>query len=248
MQLPSVVATGLASIPVSRVARRLFGPDAAWPAAVAFAVIPRVAFTAVDARPYAFAYLALVAATLSLLNLTDQGGRRWAAAYGATVGGTVQLLTLGAQIPYLVEHARIRNLPMKGSGLLANPSLLSLLETLIPLPVIAAVALGILVGRATAGLELGSLPNGERRYWRPGSGWLPRLVSTCSRGHGRQPPVGHLHAVDRGRPGSSPQRTVRGDPAGTGPSRHTLSSSRSLCLPGAVGGMATRIGGAPLRT
>ncbi len=189
MRLPSLAAAALATYVLARLARRLFGAPAGWPSAVAFAVTPVVAFSAIDARPYAFAYLALSLATVSLVNLSERGDPRWAAAYGASLAGTVHfhylfafallghlpylvarwprmdpsarrglwlaggtaavlLLPLAAQARYLVEHARIPDLP------LGSPSFATFLDTLIPVSVLAGTLLGVFVAWPTATLEL----------------------------------------------------------------------------------------------
>jgi len=189
MRLPSLAAAALATYVLARLARRLFGPRGAWASAVAFAVTPIVAFSAIDARPYAFAYLALSLATVGLVNLSERGDPRWGAAYGASVAGTVHfhylfafallghlpylasrwprmdpsarrglwlaggtaavlLLPLAPQVRYLVEHARIPDLP------LGRPSFATFLDTLIPVPVLAAALLGVFVAWWTGALEL----------------------------------------------------------------------------------------------
>ncbi|HXF71901.1 MAG TPA: glycosyltransferase family 39 protein [Actinomycetota bacterium] len=109
MRLPSFVAAALATIILSRLARRLFGPGATWLAAAVFAVIPVVAFRAIDARPYAFAYLALITATLCLVRLVEEGTPRMAVAYGAAVAATVYFHYLFAfallgHVPYLMRR------------------------------------------------------------------------------------------------------------------------------------------------
>lgn len=111
LRLPSLVAASLATFLMARLGRRLFGVGAGWTSAVVFAVTPVVAFSAIDARPYAFAYLFLAAATLSLINFLDRAGPRWAVAYGASVAATIHshylfaLAVLG-HLPYLVSRWR----------------------------------------------------------------------------------------------------------------------------------------------
>jgi hypothetical protein len=89
LRLPSLVAGAVAALFVARLGRTLFGREAGWISGVAFSVTPLVAFSAVDARPYAFAYLGLAAATLSLVRLWESGQRRWSLAYGVAVAATV---------------------------------------------------------------------------------------------------------------------------------------------------------------
>jgi uncharacterized membrane protein len=56
-----------------RLADRLAGPQAAWPAVIIFALIDPVAFAAADARPYAVALLAVIGSMFLLVRWFDTG-------------------------------------------------------------------------------------------------------------------------------------------------------------------------------
>ncbi|HXF71905.1 MAG TPA: glycosyltransferase family 39 protein [Actinomycetota bacterium] len=189
LRSPSLLAGLFAAILVGRLGRRLFGPNAGWASALVFAATPIVTFSAVNARPYAFAYLALAAATVSLINLLEDRGARWGPAYGAAVAATIHfhylfgfallghvpfllsrwpgrerparrglwtalailailLFPLIFQIPYLLAHARIPDLP------LGRPSMEALLISLVPLPILAGLVLGLLIARSIGPIEL----------------------------------------------------------------------------------------------
>ena len=189
LRLPSLAAALAATLLVASLGRRLFGAGAGWASAVAFAATPIVAFSAIDARPYAFAYLSLAAATVFLVQLADRGDRRSAVAYGASVAATIHfhllfafallghlpflarrwqgmsssarrrllvsatvaavlLVPLAAQLPHLVAHARLPNLP------LGSPSFDGLLRTLVPVTLVAGVVLGWVLARAAGPVDL----------------------------------------------------------------------------------------------
>lgn len=125
LRLPSVAAAGTTTVLLARLAKRLFGSPAAWPSAVIFAITPIVAFSAIDARPYAFAYLSLVAATLSLVILAQEGGHRWVVAYGVCAAATVYFHYLVAfallgHVPYaLMQGAARKRYIMVGAAIAA---------------------------------------------------------------------------------------------------------------------------------
>lgn len=109
LRLPSLAAAGTATFLLARLAKRLFGSTTAWPSAVVFAVTPIVAFSAIDARPYAFAYLALAGATLTLVILLQDGGYRWSIAYGICAASVIYFhylfgFALLGHVPYALVH------------------------------------------------------------------------------------------------------------------------------------------------
>jgi hypothetical protein len=73
LRLPSLVAIALATYLIYRLANRLIAPGAGWPAAIVFASFGSVSFAAGDARPYATATLATVAAMFLLVRWLDSG-------------------------------------------------------------------------------------------------------------------------------------------------------------------------------
>jgi len=73
LRLPSLIAMCGAAYFLYRLALRLLGPRAAWPTVIIFASIEPVAFAAADARPYAIAMLAVVAAIFFLVRWFDMG-------------------------------------------------------------------------------------------------------------------------------------------------------------------------------
>jgi hypothetical protein len=67
MRLPSVLCMAIAAVFVDRIAARWWDEEAGLLAAAVFAGMPDIAFAAVDARPYAFALMALTVYAWALL-------------------------------------------------------------------------------------------------------------------------------------------------------------------------------------
>ncbi|MHA3703895.1 glycosyltransferase family 39 protein [Jatrophihabitans sp. YIM 134969] len=72
LRAPSAVAIGLAAVGVVVLARRAYGPGTALLAGVVFAVLPRVTWAGIEARPYALT--AAVAVWLTVLAVTAADG------------------------------------------------------------------------------------------------------------------------------------------------------------------------------
>lgn len=89
LRLPSVLAMLATTWLVFRLGQRLFDREAGRLAAIVFASMGWVAFTAVDARPYAFAFLTLTASTLALVRWLDEGNLRMGLAYAILVAATI---------------------------------------------------------------------------------------------------------------------------------------------------------------
>lgn len=107
LRLPSVLATATATFLVYRLGHRMFDHGTGVLSAIIFASLGNVAYIAIDARPYAFALLALTASTVMLVRLLEQGGVERAIAYALSVAGTVYLhylFALGfvAHVAYVV--------------------------------------------------------------------------------------------------------------------------------------------------
>jgi hypothetical protein len=89
LRLPSVLAMALATFLLFQLASHLLGEDAAWPTVLIFLSSEEVAFAAVDARPYAFALLTLIASTLFLVRWMQTGRNVFALGYAVLVPLTV---------------------------------------------------------------------------------------------------------------------------------------------------------------
>ncbi len=85
LRLASTLFAGGAAFYIHRLGRRLFDAETAWLAVLAFAVAGDVRFAAGDARPYALALFACVAATFYLIRWVEDGARKDAALYVAAV-------------------------------------------------------------------------------------------------------------------------------------------------------------------
>jgi mannosyltransferase len=83
LRLPSLAASVGSALILAGLVRRLIGREAARVSVLVFAATSVVAFEASEARPYAIATLAVVAATSALVRWLDQGG--WAHAIVYTV-------------------------------------------------------------------------------------------------------------------------------------------------------------------
>lgn len=103
MRIPSALAMAAAAVFVVLVTRRLYTPRIALVAGLLFAVTPGISRYAQEARPPAFAVLAVMASTYVLLVAIERSRARWWVAYAATVAcvGLVQVIAL----PYLAGHA-----------------------------------------------------------------------------------------------------------------------------------------------
>lgn len=89
LRLPSLLAIALATFLLHQLASHLLGQDAAWPTVLVFLSLKDVAFAAVDARPYAFALLTLIAATLLLVRWMQTGRDVFALGYAVLAPLTV---------------------------------------------------------------------------------------------------------------------------------------------------------------
>jgi mannosyltransferase len=89
LRLPSLLAMALATFLLFKLASHLVGEDAAWPTVLIFLSCEDVAFAAVDARPYAFALLTLIASTLLLVRWMQTGRDVFALGYAVLVPVTV---------------------------------------------------------------------------------------------------------------------------------------------------------------
>ena len=103
LRLPSVIAIIAATWLVHRLAKRLFGCEAAFPAVGVFASCETVIFAGADARPYALVLLAVAASTLLLVRWLGSGALPDAAGYVITAALAVYLHYL--VFPVLGAHA-----------------------------------------------------------------------------------------------------------------------------------------------
>ncbi len=111
LRAPSAIAVGVATAGVYLLAVRLGWASSAPVAAVAFVLLPRVAWMGIEARPFAFATAAGVWATLVLLVAVDRRRARWWVLYGALVAVAILLnlylvLLLGAHLVSLLLTRR----------------------------------------------------------------------------------------------------------------------------------------------
>jgi len=89
LRAPSVVAMLGAVFVLYRIAREFFEPTIALLIVVFFSLHPIVVFAAIDARPYAFAVLALNGAILMLLRWSRTQSLKYAVAFGIACGGVL---------------------------------------------------------------------------------------------------------------------------------------------------------------
>lgn len=89
LRAPSVVATLGTTYLVYVLGRRLFDRRTGLLAAALFSALPAVAFAAGDARPYAFALLALVASAVALVSWLEEGRLRHGVLYAICLVATV---------------------------------------------------------------------------------------------------------------------------------------------------------------
>jgi 4-amino-4-deoxy-L-arabinose transferase-like glycosyltransferase len=81
LRVPSLAASAGSAVVLAGLVRRLIGREAARIAVLVFAATSVVAFEASEARPYAIATLAVVAATSALVRWLDEGGWTRAVVY-----------------------------------------------------------------------------------------------------------------------------------------------------------------------
>ena len=111
LRMPSVIATAATAGLLVLLGRRLFGTPQGLVAALLYAAVPATTRYAQEARPYAFAVLAAVAATLLLLRALERSsGGRWIS-YGlmVTCMGLTHLVTLTVLLSHAIVvtvHAR----------------------------------------------------------------------------------------------------------------------------------------------
>src|SRR4051794_14923442 len=76
MRFPSLLGIALATLLLYRLAKRLFGPEAALPTVAAFVCSKWIILASIDARPYAILLALIIGSTLALVNWFDSGRRR----------------------------------------------------------------------------------------------------------------------------------------------------------------------------
>jgi mannosyltransferase len=141
LRLPSLIAMSIAAYLFYRLVRRLMGDEAAPVATAIFVISPLVGFLAGDARPYAFATLFVVAASLALVRWIDSAHVRDGIAYVLLAALTVYVhyifgLVLLAHAAYAFarrNRVRLRGVILAVAGIAALvapviPQLLSLLN------------------------------------------------------------------------------------------------------------------------
>lgn len=103
LRLPSLLSMVVAAALTWRLARRLFGAEAALPAAAVLLALGPVVVSATDARPYALLLALAAASTLSLVAWLDTGALVYAVAYLITAGLIPYVHILAS--PLLLAHA-----------------------------------------------------------------------------------------------------------------------------------------------
>jgi 4-amino-4-deoxy-L-arabinose transferase-like glycosyltransferase len=137
MRLPSTIAMGFATFLLYRLGALLFDRSTGLLAALVFACLPGIAFAAADARPYAFAMLAFIAATLMLVRWLDTGHVRDAIGYILLAVLTVYLnylfaTTLAIHVVYAGQHLRANGRVRLGNMIVAALLIAFMLLPLIP--------------------------------------------------------------------------------------------------------------------
>jgi dolichyl-phosphate-mannose-protein mannosyltransferase len=124
LRLPSAIAVIAAAWLVHRLAKRLFGYESAFPAAVVFASCETVIFAGADARPYAVAVLAATGSTFLLVRWLAGGALSDAAGYVITAALAVHIHyfvfpVLGAHAAYALVRLH-EGSPVRLKGLLVS--------------------------------------------------------------------------------------------------------------------------------
>jgi hypothetical protein len=137
MRLPSTIAMGSATFLLYRVGALLFDRATGLLAALVFVCLPDIAFAAADARPYAFAMLAFIAATLMLVRWLDTGHVRDAIGYILLATLTVYLhylfaTTLAIHAVYAGQHLRASGRVRLGNMIVAALLIGFMLLPLVP--------------------------------------------------------------------------------------------------------------------
>lgn len=148
LRAPSVVAIAGAVWLTARLAGRLFGRTAVLPAAAILMVLPNVAISATDARPYALGLLAVAASTYALYEWVDRPTYPAAVLYGvsaalvvyvhyvlaaAVIGHVVALLGIvvargGNERTELLRHAGVAGVVAVGMVVPTLPQVVALFE------------------------------------------------------------------------------------------------------------------------
>ena len=198
MRALSLAGVGVSAFLLWRLGRKLLGPDAALPAAIAFASLGgfgSVAFSAADARPYGIGLAFVVGSTLALVRWVDAPRARTAALYALLLLGaiymvyTYAIIALGHAI-FVLVRARRQALPVRQVaitvatiGLALIPAVLHLVEILNRPNIFESVPFsfsarrlfpfGLLVGAAIIGLAFTHAPQRVRvPRAQPGTGAL----------------------------------------------------------------------------
>ncbi|GAB3999269.1 glycosyltransferase family 39 protein [Nocardioides marmoraquaticus] len=108
LRVPSAVAAALTAVGVLVLARRVATPGTAVAAGLLCAVLPRMTWAGIEARPFAFSALVAVWATWALVVALDRGGAsRWVrygvlAALGVTVNIYLVMVVMGHALTALL--------------------------------------------------------------------------------------------------------------------------------------------------
>jgi uncharacterized membrane protein len=159
LRLPSFLAMAASSYLLYRLAVRLIGRSAAWPAVIVFASIEPVAFAATDARPYAIGLLAVIGAMTLLVRWFDTG--RWLDCLGYCLLASLSVymhflfgITLLIHLVYAIYRARAEKRVSIGN-LVAAAVLVALL--LVPLALYMLSVLRTAQSHAFAGTPSGAI-------------------------------------------------------------------------------------------
>jgi mannosyltransferase len=153
MRAPSIIAVGLACAGVVVLGKRLGSRRIAIYSAIAFMILPRVTWMAIEARSYAFTALAAVWLTVVLLRAIDRRRNRWWALYAVLAGVSVMLnvylalLVLAHGVALLISRRR----HAEPRRLMVTWGLSAVLAAVIAAPIVA------LVLRQTSQLPFGPL-------------------------------------------------------------------------------------------
>jgi len=103
MRAPSIVFAGLSAVVLYWLGKRILDAELARLAVIVFVVWPAVAFSAADARPYAMATLAVVAATAMFVRWLDGGSVKAGVAYVLLAASVIYIHFLFGLV--LLPHA-----------------------------------------------------------------------------------------------------------------------------------------------
>ncbi|WP_180290485.1 glycosyltransferase family 39 protein [Streptomyces sp. TLI_171] len=175
LRLPSAIAMAATAVFVSLIGRKLFGVRTGLVAGLLFAVLPSVSRFAQEARSYAFAVLAVAAATWFLLRALERPtlARWWPYTVSIAAAGLFHMVSLSVLFPHAVVVV-MRWRQQRGRRLLIGfpAAVLAGLLPVVPL---------VVIGRRQVGRQISWLkaPNLQDFVWNWHGLFQSALVSIC---------------------------------------------------------------------